>query len=90
MRQTWVVPGSHRIPAADGPSSWRENAVGETAILLYPPLPLAGVLVGMERERQQNGSRADGILLHRPLPVAGVSTEIKKGMSLKLQSRRRL
>ena len=30
------------------------------AILLHPPLPLAGVSTAMERERQQNGSLADG------------------------------
>ena len=35
-------------------------AVGETAILMHPPLPSAGVSTGMERERQQNDSLADG------------------------------
>ena len=35
-------------------------AVGETVILLHPPLPLAGFPIGMERERQQNDSLADG------------------------------
>ena len=29
-------------------------AVGETVILLHPPLPVAGVSIGMERECQQN------------------------------------
>ena len=35
-------------------------AVGETVILLQPPLPLAGVSIAMRRERQQNESLADG------------------------------
>ena len=35
-------------------------AVGETAILLHPPLPLVGVSIAMERERPQNDSLADG------------------------------
>ena len=35
-------------------------AVGETVILLHPPLTLAGVSIGMERGCQQNGSLADG------------------------------
>ena len=35
-------------------------AVGETVILLHPPLPLVGVPIGMERERQQNDSLANG------------------------------
>ena len=30
-------------------------AVGETVSLLQPPLPLVGVSMVMERERQQNG-----------------------------------
>ena len=30
------------------------RAVGETVILLHPPLPLVGVSIAMERERQQN------------------------------------
>ena len=34
--------------------------VGETVILLHPPLPLVGVSVLMERERQQNDSLANG------------------------------
>ena len=36
------------------------QAVGETVILLHPPLPLAGVSIRMERGRQQNDSLADG------------------------------
>ena len=37
-------------------------AVGETVILLHPPLPLhvVGVSIAMEKERQQNDSLADG------------------------------
>ena len=35
-------------------------AVGKTAILLHPPLPLVGVSIGMERRCQQNDSLADG------------------------------
>ena len=35
-------------------------AVGETVILLHPPLPLVGVSIAMERERQQNDSLANG------------------------------
>ena len=35
-------------------------AVGETVILLHPPLPLLGVSIGMERGCQQNDSIADG------------------------------
>ena len=36
------------------------RAVGETAMLLHPPLPLVGVSIAMERERQQNDSLANG------------------------------
>ena len=35
-------------------------AVGETVILLHPPLILAGVSIGMEMGCQQNDSLADG------------------------------
>ena len=35
-------------------------AAGATAILLHPPPPLAGVLIGTERECQQRDSLADG------------------------------
>ena len=34
--------------------------VDETAILLHPPLPLVGVSIVMERERQQNDSLVNG------------------------------
>ena len=50
--------------------------VGETAILLHPPLPVVGVSIAMKRERQQNDSleRAGGetaILLHPPPASSG-------------------
>ena len=35
-------------------------AVGETVILLHPPLHLAGVSIVMGRERQQNDSLVNG------------------------------
>ena len=35
-------------------------AIDETVILLHPPLPLVGVSIVIERERQQNDSLADG------------------------------
>ena len=35
-------------------------AIGETVILLHPPLPLVGVSIAMERDRQQNDSLANG------------------------------
>ena len=35
-------------------------AVGETVIVLNPLLPLAGVSIVMERERQQNDSLVNG------------------------------
>ena len=35
-------------------------AVGETVILLHPPLPLVGVSIAMKRQRQQNDSLANG------------------------------
>ena len=38
----------------------RHLAVGETRILLHPPLPLLGVSIGIERRRQQNDSLAAG------------------------------
>ena len=37
-----------------------DDLVGETAILLHPPLPLVGVSTVMERERRQNDSLANG------------------------------
>ena len=40
-------------------------AVDETVILLHPPLPLVGVSIAMERERQQNDG-LEAILARRP------------------------
>ena len=37
-----------------------QKAVDETVILLYPPLPLAGISTETERECEQNDSLADG------------------------------
>ena len=45
-------------------SSGDARPVGETVISLTPPLPLVGVSVVMERERQQNDSLADGYHRH--------------------------
>ena len=42
------------------PSEPPDLAVGETVILLPPPLPLVGVSMVMERGCQQNDSLADG------------------------------
>ena len=36
------------------------TAVGETVILLHPPLPLVGISTGINRGCQQNDSLADG------------------------------
>ena len=46
-----VVQASER--AVDGPRVQRRRhlAVGETVILLHPPLPLVGASTAMERER---------------------------------------
>ena len=45
----------------------RRVAVDETATLLHPPLPLVGVSIVMERERQQNDS--DSLINgHRMVP----------------------
>ena len=47
-------------------------AVGETVILLHPPLPLVGVSIVVERGCQQNDSLADGqaLAVLRSLPSA--------------------
>ena len=50
--------GSRKTPPQ--PRSAPGLAIGETVILLHPPLPLVGVSIAMERERQQNDSLADG------------------------------
>ena len=63
-----VGPGAHQAMAqanvlTGGPlpfDTMVSIAVSETVILLHPPLPLVGVSIAMERERQQNDSLADG------------------------------
>ena len=46
---------------AQSPGTARPRlAVGETVILLHPPLPLVGVSIWMERGCQSNDSLADG------------------------------
>ena len=55
------APGLRRPAGAAARGDRRADlAVGETVILLHPPLPLVGVSIAMERERQQNDSLADG------------------------------
>ena len=51
---------SSRAGSADRFPTPGRLAVGETIILLHPPLPLAVVSMGMKRERQQNDSLANG------------------------------
>ena len=43
-----------------GDAAEAELAVDETVIPLHPPLPLVGVSIAMERERQQNDSLVNG------------------------------
>ena len=69
-RQTYAAPGLsgrglaalHVAAAAAGDHADAVAllAVDETVILLHPPLPLAGVSMVMERERQQNDSLVNG------------------------------
>ena len=49
----------HRVEVA-GAVVKHGLAVGKTVILLHHPLPLAGVSIAMERERQQNDSLVFG------------------------------
>ena len=53
------------------PTSAPDLAVDETVIPLHPPLPLAGVSIVMERERQQNDSLVGGYPDQINLEVAG-------------------
>ena len=46
--------------AAFSETSEYHLAISETVILLHPPLPLVGVSIVVERERQQNDSLAEG------------------------------
>ena len=45
-------------------------AVGETVILLHLPVPLVGVSIVMERERQQNDSLVRGYVHQPAVPLA--------------------
>ena len=54
VQQGWPV-----LPKSSKPERVRV-AVGETVILLTPPLSLVGVSTGIESGRQQNDSLADG------------------------------
>ena len=58
----YAIAGLIDASAALGrdPALRAELAVGETVILLHPPLTLVGVSIAMERGRQQNDSLADG------------------------------
>ena len=50
-----------RSPAVRAESSRPAGlAVGETVILLHPPLPFVGVSIVIEKECQQNDSLANG------------------------------
>ena len=51
----WAV--ANAAPTRQGGPSL---AVDETVILLHPPLPLAGVSIVMERERQHDDSLVNG------------------------------
>ena len=50
----------HRCVLGCGSSDAVRLAVGETVILLHPPLPQTGVSIGIERGCQQNDSLANG------------------------------
>ena len=54
-----------------GAGRWHRLAVGETVILLHPPLPLAGVSIVLERARQQNDRLLPGSCRHRRTPASG-------------------
>ena len=61
MEKMWPYETDVRIPFyIAGPGIAAGLAVGETVILLHPPLPLVGVSIGMERGCHQNDSLADG------------------------------
>ena len=70
-RCVYLTAGRFRAPPKVPPGvvsgSWRREvlsrmflAIGETVILLQPLLPLLGVSIGKERERQQNDCLANG------------------------------
>ena len=66
----YFIAGLFCSTAGGGPALWELQlggsgaaaalAVGETAILLHPPLPLVGVSIVMERASQQNDGLANG------------------------------
>ena len=74
------VRASVSQPAASSALTSAWLAVGETVILLHPPLPLLGVSIVMERERQQNDSLARGYpgAAHRHVALGGV---VQRGVS---------
>ena len=47
-------------PSRTACSAVTDLAIDETVILLHHPLPLVGVSIVMERERQQNDSLVNG------------------------------
>ena len=53
-------------------------AVGETVIVLHPPLPFAGVSIGIKRGCHQNNSLADGYLQRARVDHAEISEEAKR------------
>ena len=55
------------LKAEGGAAEWQNSrhrpayqAVGETVILLHPPLPLSGVSIRIKRGRHQDDGLADG------------------------------
>ena len=50
------MPTARRLTYAEAAAV----AVGETVILLHPPLPLVGISIETRMERQQNDCLADG------------------------------
>ena len=56
-------------------------AVGETVILLHPPVHLAGVSIAVERERQQNDSLANGCASRNRAAAAGSAVSFAKGLA---------
>ena len=57
---TVLSPTARHRHRRRGELSAVDLAIGETVILLHPPLPLVGVSIGMESERHQNDSLANG------------------------------
>ena len=61
--------------------SGNQVAVGETVILLHPPLHLAAVSIWIERERQQNDILADGYSLHALSRLGGRGAAFRAQLS---------